>query len=92
MAAQLAALLDEPRRRRLGAWSRRVVEEQYSLGAATATLEQIYLEAATWAGAGRLRATLRTTLHRTAAELAGDALRDRLRPAVRSVLQRTAAG
>ncbi|WP_283139120.1 glycosyltransferase family 4 protein [Rhizohabitans arisaemae] len=91
IAAQLAELAgDSDRRTRLGALSRRVVLERYSLDVATDTLERLYGEALAkrHGTAFRVRAAVRTALHRTAADLAGNVLRTRLRPLVRRVLSR----
>jgi glycosyltransferase involved in cell wall biosynthesis len=89
LAAQIAALLDEERRRRLGSLSREVVLESYSLAAAADTLEALYRDELARPARGRVAAALRTMAHRTAADLASDAMRDRLRPLVRGVLARS---
>lgn len=79
LPAELGRLVADPGLRRdLGAWSRRLIEQEYSLRVATDRLERLSREAVE-SGAGdqanaRLKfagTVLRTTVHRTAAELAG---------------------
>lgn len=91
LAEQIAALLDKSRRRSLGAWSREVVLSSYSLDVAADTLERLYRAELARPQRGRVTAALRTMAHRSAAELASDAVRDRLRPVVRRVLARGSA-
>jgi glycosyltransferase involved in cell wall biosynthesis len=90
LAEQVAALMDERRRRSLGDWSRRVVLDRYSLERAVDTLERVFDEArerrARW-----LPAALQTGIQRTAGELVGPRIRDRVRPVVRRALVRQAA-
>jgi glycosyltransferase involved in cell wall biosynthesis len=90
LAGQIAGLMDEDRRRRTGAWSRRVVLERYGLDTAADTLEAVFGEARRrsprW-----LPAALHTTVQRTASELAGARARDRVRPVVHRALARRAA-
>ena len=89
IASQIAHLMDEGRRLRIGAWSRQVVLDRYSLEAAADTLEEVFEEARVqtkrW-----IPAALHTTLHRSASELVGSAVRDPVRPMVHWALARRA--
>jgi glycosyltransferase involved in cell wall biosynthesis len=87
---QIVALLDAEERRRLGAWSRRVIEDQFALTTAADTLEGLYVEAAARSAARPAGSVLRTGAHRLAADLAGDRVRERVRPLARAVLARSA--
>jgi hypothetical protein len=88
---QIAALLDADRRRALGAWSRRVIEDQFALTSAADTLESLYAEAAARPATRPVGSVLRTGAHRLAADLAGDRVRARVRPLARAVLARGAS-
>jgi glycosyltransferase involved in cell wall biosynthesis len=90
LAEQIAALMDEGRRRSLGAWSRQVVLDRYSLEQAVDTLELVF-EQASRRSSRWLPAALRTTIQRTVSEMAGQRLRDRFRPIVRQALVRQAS-
>ncbi|GAB3744904.1 NeuD/PglB/VioB family sugar acetyltransferase [Microlunatus parietis] len=72
LAEELAGLIADPgRRRELGTWSRRMIMDEYGLRVATDRLEEACRDAVAAGPGDRFRAVLRTTLHRTAAELAG---------------------
>jgi glycosyltransferase involved in cell wall biosynthesis len=83
LAGQLRALVDDgPRRVELGRWSRRIVEERYSLKYAADKLSEVYERslAARHAPAARLGESIRSGAHKTVADLLPTGLRRRLRP------------
>jgi glycosyltransferase involved in cell wall biosynthesis len=87
LAAHLRQLLDAgpEERRRLGALSRRVVLDRYSLGAAAERLEAVYCEALGTRPTRRRRAreATRTFTYRSGSELVPERAKARVRPLLR---------
>ncbi|BBH68032.1 hypothetical protein ACTI_47170 [Actinoplanes sp. OR16] len=76
LAAQIAELAADPvRRERLGEWSRRTVEERYSLKAAADALGEIYTKAMAAGQRRRVGAAARVAAHKAVADLLPAALR-----------------
>lgn len=72
LPVELDRLASDPElREHLGDWSRRLIEQEYSLDVATDRLELISREAVARGAGARIRSVLRTTVHRTVAEAAG---------------------
>ncbi|WP_084964932.1 glycosyltransferase family 4 protein [Thermoactinospora rubra] len=86
LAEQIRELAADPARRaELGAWSRRLVVDRYSLHAAAGTLEGIYRDSV--ATQRRSRGELaRTAVYRAVADIVPDAAKGGLRPLARRVL------
>jgi len=89
IATQIEQLISEDRRLEIGAWSRQVVLDRYSLITATDTLEEVF-EDAEARSQSWLPAALHTTVQRSASALVGSAVRDRVRPLVHRTLARQA--
>jgi glycosyltransferase involved in cell wall biosynthesis len=86
LAEHIAALAADPgRRAELGAYSRQVILDRFSLKAAAASLDDVYTEAMTVRpGPGRrMREAARTAAYRTAADGVPAGFKDRVRPLLR---------
>lgn len=89
LVGQIAALAADPgRRAEVGAWSRRLICDRFSLHAAADRLGRVYADAlAGRAGSTRrLHETTRTAVYRAAAEIVPEGTKTHLRPLVRTLL------